>query len=90
MEREECKSPDSYTFVTMVEKVVIDRDRKLEIYFRNGIKHSNLTSTEQWPFFAVVRELPIQIYGSILLLLNMLHILRSMLSEHGITWRGCR
>ena len=58
MEREECKSPDSYTFVTMVEKVVADRDRKLEIYFGNGIKHSNLTSTEQWPFFAVVRELP--------------------------------
>ena len=40
MEREECESFDPYTFVTMVEKVVIGRNRKLEICFRNGMAYA--------------------------------------------------
>ena len=38
-EQEECMRFDSYTFVALVDKVVVGQDGKLEIYFRNGMKY---------------------------------------------------
>ena len=38
-EQEECMRFEPYTFVTLVEKVVVGQDRKLEIIFRNGMKY---------------------------------------------------
>lgn len=39
MEREECESFDPYTFVTMVEKVIVECDGRLEFCFRNGMQY---------------------------------------------------
>lgn len=30
---------DSYTFVALVDRVVVGQDGKLEFYFRNGMKY---------------------------------------------------
>ena len=30
---------DPYTFVALIDKVVVGQDRKLEIIFRNGMKY---------------------------------------------------
>lgn len=38
-EQEECVGFDPYTFVALVDKVVVGQDRKLEIDFRNGMKY---------------------------------------------------
>ena len=38
-EQKECVRFDSYTFVALVDKIVIGQDRKLEIIFRNGMKY---------------------------------------------------
>lgn len=39
-EQEECVEFDSYTFVALVDKVVVGQDRKLEFYFRNGMNYT--------------------------------------------------
>ena len=36
MKREECNGFDPYTFVTLVEKVVVEQDGKLMFHFRGG------------------------------------------------------
>ena len=38
-EQEECVGFDPYTFVVLVDRVVVGQDRKLEFYFRNGMKY---------------------------------------------------
>ena len=38
-EQEKCLRFEPYTFVALVDKVVIRQDRKLEIIFRNGMKY---------------------------------------------------
>ena len=38
-EQEECVEFDPYTFVALVDRVVVGQDRKLEINFRNGMKY---------------------------------------------------
>ena len=38
-EQTECIGFDPYTFVALVDKVVVGPDRKLEIIFRNGMKY---------------------------------------------------
>ena len=38
-EQEECIGFEPYTFVAMVDKVVVGKDGKLEIIFRNGMKY---------------------------------------------------
>ena len=43
-QQEECLDFDPYTFVALVDKVVVDRDRKLVFYFRNGVEY-----TENFP-----------------------------------------
>lgn len=37
-EQEECMDFDPYTFVALVDRVVVGKDRKLEFWFRNGMK----------------------------------------------------
>ncbi|MDO4355972.1 MAG: recombinase zinc beta ribbon domain-containing protein [Clostridia bacterium] len=37
--QEECVGFDTYSFVALVDKVVVRQDRKLEIIFRNGMKY---------------------------------------------------
>jgi len=41
-EQKECVAFDPYTFVALVDKVVIGQDRKLEFIFRNGIRHDSV------------------------------------------------
>ena len=38
-EQKECVRFDPYTFVALVDKIVVGQDRKLEIIFRNGMKY---------------------------------------------------
>ena len=38
-EQEECVRFDPYTFVALVDKIVVGQDRKLEFIFRNGTKY---------------------------------------------------
>ena len=38
-EQEECVSFDPYTFVALVDKVVVGQPRTLEFIFRNGMKY---------------------------------------------------
>ncbi len=38
-EQEECIGFEPYTFVALVDKVVVGKDGKLEIIFRNGMKY---------------------------------------------------
>ena len=38
-EQKECVRFDPYTFVALVDMVVVGQDRKLEINFRNGMKY---------------------------------------------------
>lgn len=38
-EQEECMKFEPYTFVALVDKVIVCQDRKLEIIFRNGMKY---------------------------------------------------
>ena len=38
-EQEESVSFDPYTFVALIDKVIVGQDRKLEFVFRNGIKY---------------------------------------------------
>ena len=38
-ERKECVRFDPYTFVALVDKIVVGQDRKLGIIFRNGMKY---------------------------------------------------
>lgn len=38
-EQEECIVFDPYTFVALVDKVVIGQDGQLEFIFRNGMKY---------------------------------------------------
>ena len=38
-EQMECIGFDPYTFVALVDRVVIGQDRKLEFIFRNGMKY---------------------------------------------------
>ena len=38
-EQEECKRFDPYTFVALVDKVVVGQPRTLEFIFRNGRKY---------------------------------------------------
>jgi len=38
-EQEECVEFEPYTFVALVDKVVVGQDRKLEIIFRNRMKY---------------------------------------------------
>ena len=37
--QEECLDFDPFTFVALVDKVVIGKDRKLEFHFRNGMQY---------------------------------------------------
>ena len=37
--QEECLYFDPFTFVALVDKVVVGKDRKLEFYFRNGMEY---------------------------------------------------
>ena len=38
-EQEECVRFDPYTFVALMDKIVVGQDRKLEFIFRNGMKY---------------------------------------------------
>ena len=38
-EQEECEGFDSYTFVALVDKVIVGQPRTLEFIFRNGRKY---------------------------------------------------
>ena len=38
-EQEECMRFDQYTFVALVDKVVVGQDRKLKVVFRNGMEY---------------------------------------------------
>lgn len=38
-EQEECLGFEAYTFVALVDRVIIDQDRKLKVVFRNGMKY---------------------------------------------------
>ena len=38
-EQTECVRFDSYTFVALVDRVVVRQDRTLEFIFRNGMKY---------------------------------------------------
>lgn len=38
-EQEECIGFEPYTFVALVDKVVVGKDGKLDIIFRNGMKY---------------------------------------------------
>ena len=38
-EQKECFGFDPYTFVALVDRVVVGQDRKLEFVFRNGMKY---------------------------------------------------
>ena len=38
-QQEECLDFDPYTFVALVDKVVVGKDRKLDFYFRNGMNY---------------------------------------------------
>lgn len=38
-EREECIGFEPYTFVALVDRVIIDQDRKLKFAFRNGMEY---------------------------------------------------
>ena len=40
-EQEECVGFDPYTFVALVDKVVVGKDRRLEFVFRNGMKYDS-------------------------------------------------
>ena len=42
-EQKECVRFDPYTFVALVDKIVVGQDRKLEIIFRNGMKYEYTT-----------------------------------------------
>ena len=37
--QEECLDFDPFTFVALVDKVVVNRDRRLEFFFRNGMNY---------------------------------------------------
>ena len=37
--QEECLDFDPFTFVALVDKVVVGKDRKLEFCFRNGMQY---------------------------------------------------
>ena len=39
-EQAECVRFDSYTFVTLVDRIIVEQDRKLEFVFRNGMKYA--------------------------------------------------
>ena len=39
-QQEECLDFDPYTFVALVDKVVVGKDKKLEFCFRNGMRYS--------------------------------------------------
>ena len=38
-EQEECVGFEAYTFVALVDKVVVGQEKKLEFIFRNGMKY---------------------------------------------------
>ena len=38
---EVCEAFEPYTFATMVEKVVVGRDGRLEFFFRNGMRYEH-------------------------------------------------
>ena len=42
-EQKECVRFDPYTFVALVDKIVVGQDMKLEIIFRNGMKYEYTT-----------------------------------------------
>lgn len=39
-EQEECVGFDPYTFVVLVDRVVVEQDGKLDFYFRNGMNYT--------------------------------------------------
>ena len=44
-EKEECLNFDPYTFVALVDKVVIGEDKKLKFCFRNGMNYRSVSYT---------------------------------------------